>query len=367
MSEIRVLHVIARMNVGGTATYIANLIRGLEALGVNSLLALGSVPKGEIEDSVVNDLRVERIACLSRGINIIKDVIAYWNLRKVINEFSPDLIHTHTFKAGFLLRVSTQKCPVIHSFHGHHLYDPEFNSTKRAVLIFLEKKLARRTMALISIGKKVGDELQAVGIGTSDNFYSIAPGIPTTQVIEVADKRAKFGITESQTVVMWLGRFIQVKRPDLVIEIARALPELTFVMAGNGDLFESCKSKAPKNLKLVGFQDKDEMWKMADIGLCTSESEGMPLSIIEAQMAGVPVVSTNVGSVSEIVVDRETGILANSLPDLIEGVKWVQKSLRESEEIVLKSRKNALENFTTEKVATSHLGLYKKVLDSITP
>ncbi|MBM3744022.1 MAG: glycosyltransferase family 4 protein, partial [Actinobacteria bacterium] len=115
----------------------------------------------------------------------------------------------------------------------------------------------------------------------------------------------------------------------------------------------------------VGFQNKDEMWKMADIGLCTSDSEGMPLSLIEAQMAGVPVVSTDVGSVSEIVIDGMTGKLARDLPGLIEGIRWVKNSISNSDDLGIESRKHALANFTTEKVASSHLELYKEVLDKV--
>ena len=164
---------------------------------------------------------------------------------------------------------------------------------------------------------------------------------------------------------MWLGRFTQVKRPDLVIEIAKALPGLTFVMAGGGELFESCQVKAPKNVKLVGFQDKNEMWKMADIGLCTSDSEGMPLSLIEAQMAGVPVVSTDVGSVVEIVIDGKTGKLARDLAGLIAGISWVKDSIAKGNELSVESKRHALAKFTIEKVASAHLKLYNEVLDRV--
>ena len=164
---------------------------------------------------------------------------------------------------------------------------------------------------------------------------------------------------------MWLGRFTQVKRPDLVVEIAKALPDLTFVMAGGGELFESCRVNAPENVKLVGFQDKNEMWKMADIGLCTSDSEGMPLSLIEAQMAGVPVVSTDVGSVAEIVIDGKTGKLARDLAGLIAGINWVKDSIEKGNELSAESKRHATANFTIERVASAHLKLHNEVLDRV--
>lgn len=359
------LHVIARMNVGGTATYIANLINGLGGLGVKNLLAMGSVPKGETEDHVVESLPTVRVLDLSRELNPVNDLKAYKNLEKVIDEFEPDVIHTHTFKAGLLIRSREVGVPLIHSFHGHHLYDPEFGLIKRGVLNFLERRLAKRSAALVTIGKRVRDELLGVGIGERSQFHPIAPGIAVPKVEGARDKRAEFGISSSETVVVWLGRFTQVKRPDLVLEIAKALPEIKFVMAGGGDLLEACRVKAPKNVKLVGFQNKDEMWKMADIGLCTSDSEGMPLSLIEAQMAGVPVVSTDVGSVVEIVIDGKTGKLAKDLSGLVAGIKWVKDSIEKADELSKESKRHALENFTIDQVAGAHLKLYKDVLGKV--
>ena len=111
---MRVLHVIARMNVGGTATYIANLIHGLEKLGVSNLLLMGNVPKGEIEDSVISTLKYQRIDSLSRELSFSQDRKARKEIERVIESFKPDLIHTHTFKAGFLVRLRRRDLSLIH-------------------------------------------------------------------------------------------------------------------------------------------------------------------------------------------------------------------------------------------------------------
>jgi len=353
------------MNVGGTATYIANLIRGLQSLGTKNLLAFGRVPAGEEEDQVVSTLPIVRVKEMSRELNPFRDLRSVRNLKQVIKDFKPDLIHTHTFKAGLLVRSQRLQVPVVHSFHGHHLYDLEFGFVKRAVINLVERGLAKRSAAIVTVGSQVRDALIKAGIGEFSQFHPIPPGRDEPKVNLVQDKRTEFGISPSETVVMWLARFTQVKRPDLVLEIARELPETVFVMAGGGELLKECREKAPINVKLVGFQNKDEMWKMADIGLCTSDSEGMPLSLIEAQMAGVPVVSTDVGSVSEIVLDGITGKLANNLRGLIDGIVWVKSQLDKSDALVVESRKHALANFTTEKVASAHLKLYREVLDKV--
>jgi glycosyltransferase involved in cell wall biosynthesis len=363
---MRVLHVIARMNVGGTATYIANLIHGLEKLGVSNLLVLGNVQKGEAEDSVINTLKYQRIETLSRELSYVKDKKARKEIESVIESFKPDLIHTHTFKAGFLVRLRKRKIPLIHSFHGHHLYDPEFGFIKRFILNFVERRLAQRTTRLITIGKKVRDELLEVGIGRAKQYLSIAPGISPLELEDEVSVRKKFGFSLDETLVLWLGRFTQVKRPDKVIEIARLLPRIRFVMAGGGELLDKIKIDAPRNVSFVGFQDKNEMWSIADIALCTSDSEGMPLSLIEAQMAGVPVVSTNVGSVSEILEDGATGYLASKdFRDLAAKIEFVIRDLESESKLGKAAKRRAEQEFSSAVMADAHLALYRGLLDKV--
>ena len=363
---MRVLHVIARMNVGGTATYIAYLIHGLEKLGVNNLLIMGNVPKGEVEDSVISTLKYQRIEPLSRELSFAKDRKARKEIERLIESFKPDLIHTHTFKAGFLVRLRRRDIPVIHSFHGHHLYDPEFGFIKRNILNIIERLLAPRATRFITIGKKVRDELLAVKIGGAKQYLSIAPGIAALELVDELGVRKRFGFSQDETLVLWLARFTQVKRPDKVIEIARLLPKIRFVMAGGGELLDKVKASAPSNVSFVGFQDKNEMWSIADIALCTSDSEGMPLSLIEAQMAGVPVVSTDVGSVCEILEDGVTGYLAGKdVKELASKIEMVSEDLESGAKLGKAAKLRAEREFSSSVMADAHLGLYKDVLDKV--
>jgi glycosyltransferase involved in cell wall biosynthesis len=361
---MRVLHVIARMNVGGTATYLANLINGLEKLGIENLLVMGNVPKGEAEDSVVSTLKYQRVESLSRELSFIDDPKAQREIEAAIEAYAPDVIHTHTFKAGFLVRMKKRSTPVVHSFHGHHLYDPEFGFVKRNVLNFIERRLASRAIYLVTIGRRVRDELLSVGIGKSSQYVSIAPGISPLELVSDAQTRKKFGFGSDEVLVVWLGRFTEVKRPDRVIEIARLVPEARFVMAGGGEMLDELKKTAPSNVTFVGFQDKNEMWSIADVALCTSDSEGMPLALIEAQMAGVPVVSTDVGSVSEIVVDGVTGRLGSTRSDeLAVKLREVIAEIGKSDAMSQTAKKRAFEEFSSEVMAHAHADLYRKVFD----
>ena len=366
MSQIRVLHVIARMNVGGTATYLASLIKSLEKEGVKNLLAMGNVPRGETEDEIVEGLPIVRVADLSREISATNDFASWKKLQAIIEDFKPDIIHSHTFKAGLLVRLGKKRAPIVHSFHGHHIYDPEFGLVRRAGINLIERILARKCDAIVTIGKKVMDDLLAKKIGKPSQYFPISPGITDLRLSDGKKVRKRFGIGLNDLVVVWLGRFTKVKRPDRVIDIAKEFSDITFVMAGGGDLMNSIWESAPANVKLVGFQSKNDMWSIADVGLCTSDSEGMPLAIIEAQMAGVPVVSTDVGSVAEIIEDRKTGYLSGrDSKELVGALEYVLNSITKNESMQKASRTRALKLFSAEVMAKAHLHLYQQLLGKV--
>lgn len=363
---MKVLHVIARFNVGGTATYLYNLFGGLTGLGIETLLVVGKVPNNEQEESRIREIRHIRVSRLSREISPIKDFLAYRQIQSVVRDFRPDIIHSHTFKAGFLMRIGRQSIPVIHTFHGHHLYDPEFGRFSRLVMNLTEKTLAKRTSRILTIGKKVGEELLHQGIGKPDQFISIPPGIKSLDFDKRDLLRGKFRIGPSEFLVVWLGRFTKVKRPDVVIEVARKLPHLNFVMAGDGELRKNLELQAPANLRILGLQNASEMWGIADLALLTSDSEGMPLSVIEAQMSGLPVVATNVGSVSEIVEDGVTGILTDA------DVGQISTSIAELAANPLKLKRmgkaselRARTLFAREVMARKHLEVYDVILGKV--
>ncbi|MGA1707042.1 MAG: glycosyltransferase family 4 protein, partial [Candidatus Nanopelagicaceae bacterium] len=251
----------------------------------------------------------------------------------------------------------------LHTFHGHHLYDPEFGAVKVGVLNFIERRLARRTDRFISVGERVRDELIGVGIGTLEMYRTIAPGIKPVMLSDRVEVISRLGLDPSRPVIMWLGRFTEVKRPDRVAGIARELPQYQFVMAGGGELEGEIKSHSLPNLFCVGWQKKEDMWAIADLGLCTSDSEGMPLALIEAQMAGVPVVSTDVGSVSEIVADGVTGkLVPRSGEGLSRAVVEVIEGLKSDPSIKGRSKDRASRLFSVETMVTAHEKLYRELL-----
>jgi glycosyltransferase involved in cell wall biosynthesis len=194
-------------------------------------------------------------------------------------------------------------------------------------------------------------------------YHSIAPGIKDLHLSDRKEVLVRLALDASRKRVAWLGRFTKVKRPDRVVELARAFPDLDFLMAGGGDLESEIAQGAPSNLHLLGWQKKEDIWAIADIALATSDSEGMPLALIEAQMARIPVVSTDVGSVAEIVQDGVTGKLAScDTKALKAALAAVFESIAQSPSMAAAAKQRAEKLFSAEVMASAHRDLYRKLL-----
>jgi glycosyltransferase involved in cell wall biosynthesis len=361
---MRVLHVIARLNVGGTARYITQLANELPKHGIETFIATGFVQGDEIEDESAHLIDLIRIKSMGRSINPIKDHFARMQLDKIISEVKPDIIHTHTFKAGYVIRMKKQPVPVIHTFHGHLLDDPEFSGFKSKVIVELERSLAKKATKLVTVGRRVGEELLQQRIGTKDQYVNIPPGVVAVNVTPKAQALRNLNLPDDgKPIVGWIARVTGVKNPMLALEVADAMPDTHFVMAGGGDLLEQVKAVAPSNVSVVGWADAADVFSASDIILSTSQNEGMPVALIEAQLAGKPVVATDVGSVSEVLLNHETGIMTNknagSIALALEAL-LLDKQKRTEMGTLATSRAQAL--FSVQRMINAHVDLYKSIV-----
>jgi len=361
---MRVLHVIARLNVGGTARYITQLANELPKHGIENFVATGFVQGEEVEDESAQSIEIIRIPSMGRSINPLKDHLARRQLEKIIAQVKPDIIHTHTFKAGYITRIKNQSIPVIHTFHGHLLDDPEFSGLKSKVIIEVERILARKSVKLVTVGRRVSEELLEKRIGSKDQYINIPPGVVALNVTPKAEARRNLNLSDhGKPIVGWIARVTGVKNPMLALQVADAMPETQFVLAGGGDLLEKIRSAAPSNVKVVGWAQAEDLFGVSDIILSTSENEGMPIALIEAQLAGKPVIATDVGSVSEVILNHETGILtsknAGSIVLALESL-LLDKQKRSEMSTLAISRANAL--FSVERMINAHIALYKSIV-----
>jgi glycosyltransferase involved in cell wall biosynthesis len=361
---MRVLHVIARLNVGGTARYITQLANELPKHGIETFVATGFVQGAEVEDPSAQLIELIRVPAMGRSIRPIKDHLARKQLDKIIREVKPDIIHTHTFKAGYVIRMKKQSIPVVHTFHGHLLDDPEFSGFKSKIIVELERKFAKSSAKLVTVGRRVADELLEQKIGQRAQFVNIPPGVVPVDVTPKAQALANLNLEDNGApIVGWIARVTGVKNPMRALEVADALPDTRFVMAGGGDLLEQVKAAAPANVSVIGWADAADLFGAVDIVLSTSENEGMPVALIEAQLAGKPVVSTDVGSVSEVILNHETGIVTNknagSIASALESLV-IDKSKREEMGRLAIARAQAL--FSVDRMINAHIELYKSIM-----
>jgi len=355
--------VIARLNVGGTARYISQLAEELPKQGIEIYIATGYVQGAEIEDNQAQFGKILRIPSLGRAVNPVKDLKAHNQLKQIIKDIKPDIIHSHTFKAGFLVRIGKTKVPVIHTYHGHLLDDPEFRGLKSRVIIMLERKLAKKSARLVSVGKNVGTELQLHGIGIESQFVNIPPGVTALKITPRAQAFQNLGITDdSMPTVGWIARVTGVKNPIMALEVAREIPNVHFIMAGGGDLLEMIKTQAPPNVSVLGWSKAEDLIGASNIIFSTSENEGMPIALIEAQMAGVPVVATNVGSVGEVIENGATGFVTNN--ELQEITTQLRKLILDVglQNTFSQNAKVTSERFSIKNLVDAHVILYNEVL-----
>jgi glycosyltransferase involved in cell wall biosynthesis len=358
MSTIKVLHVIARMNVGGTARYVGDLVSNIP----DSALATGYVQGSEIEDPVVNDLTTFRLAHMGRKISPINDFKAWLELRRIVKELNPQILHTHTFKAGLIGRLVGGNHKRVHTFHGHLFDDQSFSPLAKKLITLTERHLARRTNILISVGEKVGQELRGAGIGNTKNWVSIAPGVKALPKIDKIEARKLLGLNADVFLVGWMARMTGVKNPLLALDVAKKLPKTQFVMAGGGDMLERIRAEAPSNVQVIGWTDAATFWSAIDCALSTSDNEGMPIALIEAQLAGVPVVATDVGSNSEVISQGSTGLLTSKHVESI--VAAVQRLSKEPEVCALMGSSAkfwATKKFSKDKMLEQHLQSYQRL------
>ena len=366
-----VLHIIARLNLGGTAKYLITLNNGLNKAGINSLIATGYVQSGEIEDPNIKKLKPIRVKNLGRKISLTNDLKAAKEVRELILRIKPDIVHTHTFKAGLLVRAQRnrieeglgEKIKFVHTFHGHLFDDPEFKGFKAFAIKAIEKKLSKKSDQLITVGEIVKSDLDRKGVYGKNKTISIPPAVTPLKLQSKSSALKKYGVKNKNRVrVLWLARVTGVKNPQRVIEIAKRLPEIDFYLAGGGDLLERIKKQAPRNLKVLGWQDAKSILHIADIFLSTSENEGMPIALIEAQLAAIPVVATNVGSVPEVVLHNKSGIICSkSNDDLIVAIKKLAQSKALRTKFGKAGRVHALKSFSEKNLISSHKKLYLKL------
>ncbi|MFO7571617.1 MAG: glycosyltransferase family 4 protein [Gaiellaceae bacterium] len=329
--EIRVLRVIARLNMGGPAIHVANLAAGLESRGYHTTLVAGSLARGEDSMAFLADrlgVSVVTVPEMEREVSPLNDARSIRRLADLIREVRPHVLHTHTAKAGALARaaallVGGARPPiVVHTFHGHVLKG-YFGPTRTAFFQRVEQVLASASDVLVAVSPEVRDELVELGVAPRSKFAVIHLGIPLAERLggpgAGLDLRHAYGIPASAFVVGWVGRMTGVKDTGAVLRIVAAVRErgvgAVLCMVGDGPDREGLEKLArelgiARNVFFVGYQTEvAPYYELFDAFVLPSVNEGTPVSAIEALASGTPVVANRVGGVPDVVRDGVDGFL----------------------------------------------------------
>ncbi|MEO6167008.1 MAG: glycosyltransferase, partial [Chitinophagales bacterium] len=284
------------------------------------------------------ELKPVYIPQMFREINPLKDCDAYLQLKKIMHEFKPDIVHTHAAKAGTLGRLAARACSVpviVHTFHGH-VFHSYFPAWKTNMFIRIERYLASKSTRIIAISNKQKEELaneynicmpekiEVIPLGF--NLEKFSTGLPA--------KRKKFRdyylIDDDEIVIVIVGRLVTIKNHTLFLKVLKNIQRETSkriraFIVGDGEDHQQIEEKAiALQLDFTNFKSErrpalltftswirevDEVYAGADIVALTSLNEGTPVSLIEAQAAGKPIVTTDVGGITDIVVPGKTAFV----------------------------------------------------------
>jgi glycosyltransferase involved in cell wall biosynthesis len=355
----RILRILNRLIIGGpslNATYLSKYM----APEYETMLVIGGKDDHE-QDAMhlATNLGIEPVIVpsMKRDINITEDRKAYNDIKKLIKNFKPDIVHTHAAKSGAIGRLAASACKVpiiVHTFHGH-VFHSYFGKTKTNAFIQIERYLARKSSGIIAISDIQKHELGSIYRICPEQKIKVIPlGLDLDKFQQNKDYkrqlfRSRYLIQEDEIAIGIIGRIVPVKNHSLfVAAIAKLIPltnkKLRFVIVGDGDMRAQTEQElAAAKIDYTYFPEQeraaqaictswqtemDEVFAGLDIVALTSFNEGTPVSLIEAQAAGKPVVSTNVGGVSDVVLQQQTGIITppNNIENFCEGLLQLVES-----------------------------------------
>ncbi len=372
---IRVMHVIARMNVGGPAVEITELMRGLDPGRISQRLVTGhcGVDEADFLQTQAVDVSATRIEGLGRSIRPADDARALARLVQMIRASRPDIVHTHTAKAGVLGRVAAviagTGSGIVHTHHGHLLHG-YFGPAKTAAVVRVERQLALVTERMVAVGVQVRDDLLEAGIGRPHQYSVIHSGVRPGPLPGRSEARRELGLPQGSAIVSMIGRLTHIKRPDRLADVAALLHaqglDAHFVVAGGGDEQRTLSQRIEKEglpITMLGW--RSDLWRVlaaTDVVLLTSDNEGTPLSLVQAGLAGVPAVATDVGSVSEVVESGVTGLLCStSARELADALTVLIGDPELRSAMGTAAREKALLEFGVQAFLDQHAALYEAV------
>ena len=406
---MKVLRIIARLNVGGPARHVVWLSEGLKQHGYDTLLVAGVVPPGEDDMGYLAEaagVTPTIIPEMSREISV-KDLLTVWKLYRLMLRERPDLVHTHTAKAGTVGRVAgliyrwmtpatiigkPRRCRFVHTYHGH-VFHSYYSPAKTRVFLTIEKLLARmatdRTVVITEQQRREINE--QFKVGRADRFAVIPLGIDLSVFEQFEARRARareeLNASVDEVLIGIVGRLTEIKNHRLFLDAAALLKQSTqakvrFLIIGDGalrsDLESSARSLGLENdVEFLGTRnDPENFYPLLDIVALTSLNEGTPLSLIEGMANARPVVSTAVGGVVDLLgskvsedtdpgyqtFERGLSVASGDAQGFAQALELLIRDRDLRRELGTRGRAFAIENYAKERLLEDMNRLYLELL-----
>lgn len=373
---MKVLHLITRLDRGGAPKVFFRLVRGLKERGVQVVIACG--PSRDPQEDPTRFSRTTGISfhllpSLRRDISPLHDLLAFWEIISLIKRERPQLLHTHTTKAGILGRLAGRLAgtKTIHTPHGHLFYG-YFGKGMERLYTLMERLAARCCQRIIAISEDERREYLKRKIGDEDKVITIYNGIDITPFPGDGERvRGELGISYTIPLIGFVGRLDPIKGPHLFVAVARkikeTIPHAHFLMAGDGPLRGELAEMAQStpNFHILGYrEDIPDLLAALDLLLVPSLNDGFNLAVVEAMAACCPVIAFAVGGLPEVVGDGGIMVPPGDIAGMAKEAIILLQDPQHSKEIGACGRRRVETLFTWERSLQETICLYHQVMEA---
>lgn len=379
--KIKIARIITRMDLGGAQRAVLHLSRGLDTRRFEQMVITGDGGLLLQELAGISSIRHQVIPEMTRRISagaVWTDILSIRRICQILRLFGPHIVHTHTPKAGIVGRWAARLAGVpkiVHTYHGFG-FSPQHPRWQRTVYVGLEKATARITTRFVAVSDPSRVLGQSYGIFRREECALIRSGVDFADFrglsIDKAQKKIELGLEPSDKIVGVVASFTPAKALHLFLEaaakIALEIPRVCFVMVGDGSLRPQLEAQAERlgigsALRMLGWRhDVPELLRTFDVFLLTSCWEGLPRSLVEAFLSGVPAVASQVDGIGEVVQEGRNGLLVppgNAAAMAAAVIRLLKdKPLRQT---MGEQAQSSVDDFSLQKMLKDYSDLYENI------
>lgn len=345
-----ILQVITKSELGGAQSVLVNIANSL--CDNNKVIVVAGEGDGKIWTMLKNNIIKIKCPNLKRSISPKNDIRASIFLKKIYDNYKPDVIHLHSSKAGFIGRFVMPKNKIIYTVHG-------FDSVRIAhrSMLIVEKIFQYKCKFIAGVSKYDVNNLRQEGIKKAILVYNGVPNIASDKGNLLPKEAYNY-----ENRVLCIARDAKPKRLDIFMNVASKSPNTAFIWIGNQGKIE----RHPNNTFFLGnIPNASRCCKFVDLFMLSSDYEGLPMVILEAMSCGKPTVASNVGGISEIVVNNYNGFTVNNDPkEFSEKINYILTNPKVKEQFSHNSLELYKEKFTIEKMVNAYKQLYANIYDA---